>query len=100
MRGIIYVMQTKNDGGISMKKKTKRIFLTDAPIVKPFLKYCTVYKSVKKNQQSFRISKSILKNIWNKAENIKKLPQLILTIPANEKENYKITCIIEKEQKV
>ena len=83
-----------------MKKKEKRIFLTDAPIVKPFLRYCTVYRSAKKNQQSFRITKLLLKNIWNQAKNIKKLPQLILTIPANARENYIITCSIDKQQKV
>jgi len=78
---------------------TKKIFVTDAD-PKLFSRWCTVYRSAKKKQKSFRLTQSFLKNIWNQARNIKKYPRIILTIPANLKENYIIECQIKKERKI
>jgi len=78
----------------------KREFITDAKPRKPFSNFCSIYRSAKKNQKSFRITQALLKNIWNQAKKIRKIPQLILTVPANLKENYIIKCIITKERKV
>ncbi len=78
---------------------TKKVFITDAD-PKSFERYCTVYRSVKKNQKSFRLTQAFLKNIWNQAKGIKKIPKIILTIPANAKENYVIEFIIRRERKV
>lgn len=78
---------------------TKKIFITDADPQK-FERYCTVYKSSKKEQKSFRLTQLFLQSIWNQAKNIKKIPKIVLTIPANAKENYIIECTIRKERKV
>ena len=76
---------------------TKKVFITDA---KPFERYCTVYRCSKKKQKSFRLTQMFLKNVWNQAKKIKKFPRIILTIPANMKENYIVECVIKKERKV
>ncbi len=57
-----------------------------------------VYKNVLKGQKSFRITQKLIQNIWVKAKRLKNLPVLILTIPANEKENYILRCHITKEK--
>lgn len=77
----------------------EKIFITDAD-PKSFERYCTVYKSSSQKQQSFRLTKAFLKNIYNQARNIKKIPRIILTIPANQAENYIITCTVRRERKV
>lgn len=77
----------------------KEIFITDAD-PKSFERYYTVYKSSKKSQKSFRLTQTFLKNIHDQAKNIKKIARIILTIPANAKENYIITCMIRRERKV
>ncbi len=58
-----------------------------------------VYKNVKEGTKSFRITQKLLQGIWSKAKRLKNLPVLILTIPANEKENYILRCHITKEKK-
>jgi len=75
----------------------KREFITDS---KPFARYCTVFKHAKKGQKSFRITQSLLKSTCNKAEIAKKLPQITITIPANAKEDFVITCQVTKQRKV
>lgn len=77
----------------------KREFITDAD-AKSFERYCTVYRFSKKNQKSFRLTEAFLKSVWNQAKNIKKIPKIILTIPANVKENYIIECTVRRERKV
>lgn len=77
----------------------KREFITDAN-PKAFERFCTVYRSAKKKQKSFRLTQAFLKGIWNQAKNIKKVPKIILTIPANAKENYIIECTMTRKRKV
>ena len=67
--------------------------------VLPNFKTSIVYKSVKEGTQSFRITQQLLQNIWYKAKKLKNLPLLILTIPANKKENYILRCQLSKEKK-
>lgn len=55
-----------------------------------------VFKSVKKDQQSFRITKKLLDGIYSKADNLKNKVELVLTIPINDKESYQVTCQIKK----
>jgi len=67
--------------------------------VLPNFKTSIVYKTVKKGQSSFRITQQLIQSIYNKAGKLKNLATLILTIPANQKENYVLTCQIKKEKK-
>lgn len=57
-----------------------------------------VYKTPKKGQKSFRITQQLIQSIWNKTKKLNNLPILILTIPANKKENYILRCHITKEK--
>jgi len=57
-----------------------------------------VYKNVKKGTKSFRITQQLLQNVWNKAKKLKNFPVLILTIPANNQENFILRCHISKEK--
>lgn len=66
--------------------------------VLPNFKTSIVYKNVKKDTKSFRITQQLLQNIWYKAKKLKNLPILILTIPANDKENYVLRCQIKREK--
>jgi len=75
----------------------KREFITDAD-PKSFERYCTVYRSAKKNQKSFRLTQAFLKNIYNQAKKIRKVPRILLTIPANEKEIFIVECTIRRER--
>ena len=67
--------------------------------VLPNFKTSVVYKSVKEGQTSFRITQQLLQSIYLKAKKLKGLSTLILTLPANKKENYIIRCQISKEKK-
>ena len=64
--------------------------------VLPNFKTSIVYKNVKEGTKSFRITQQLLQNIWYKAKRLKNLSVLIITIPANKKENYTLTCHITK----
>ena len=67
--------------------------------VLPNFKTSIVYKNAKEGQTSFRITQQLLQSIWLKAKRLKNLSTLVLTIPANKKENYILRCQITKEQK-
>jgi hypothetical protein len=71
-------------------------FITN--VIQPF-KNSIVYKSVKKGQTSFRITQQLIQSVYNKSKKLNSFPVLILTIPANENENYYIRCQITKEKK-
>lgn len=71
-------------------------FLTN---VLPNFKNSIVHKSVKEGTKSFRITQQLLQSIWYKSKKLKTLPVLILTLPANNKENYVMRCQITKEKK-
>ncbi|MHA2013330.1 MAG: hypothetical protein ACTSWG_13250 [Candidatus Helarchaeota archaeon] len=62
-------------------------------------RYCTVFKSAKKGQKSFRITQQLLQSLFNKAKKIGKLGELVITIPANKQENYIFRGILRKEKK-
>ena len=66
--------------------------------VLPNFKTSIVYKNVKEGTKSFRITQQLLQNIWYKTKRLKNLSVLIITIPANKKENYILTCHITKEK--
>lgn len=84
-----------------MKQKLNREFVTNVVRqIEPFKREYTVYRHAKKNQKSFRITQKLLQGIIAHANKIKKLPELIITIPANLKENYIIKCSITKQRKV
>lgn len=57
-----------------------------------------VYKHAKKGTKSFRITQQLLQTIMYKAKRLKNISVLILTIPANKKENYVLRCQIMKEK--
>ncbi len=58
----------------------------------------TVYKSAKKGQTSFRITKELLSTLFETYKKIGKKPLLIITIPDSSNE-YTLTCTITKESK-
>lgn len=68
-------------------------------IVEKTFKSAIIYKHVKKGTKSFRITQSLVQRAWNQAKKLKNLPVIILTIPANDKENYVLRCHISKEKK-
>ena len=67
--------------------------------VLPNFKTSIVYKSVKEGQTSFRITQQLLQSVYLKAQKLKNLAVIILTIPANKEENYVLRCQITKEKK-
>lgn len=58
-----------------------------------------IYKSSKVGQESIRITKKLLDGIYNKSCKLGKPTQLILTIPINDKEFYRLECTISKYNK-
>ncbi len=68
-------------------------------IVEKNFKSAIIYKHAKEGTKSFRITQSLVQRAWNQAKKLKNLPVIILTIPANEKENYVLKCVITKEKK-
>ncbi len=68
-------------------------------IVEKNFKRAVIYKNVKKGTKSFRITQALVQRAWTQAKKLKNSPVIILTIPANEKENYVLQCIISKEEK-
>ncbi len=61
-------------------------------------KTSAVYKHAKKDAKSFRITQQLLQGVWSRAKRLKNLSVLILTIPANKKENYVLRCQVTKEK--
>jgi len=57
-----------------------------------------VYKSAKKGQSSFKITKRLLSGTWNKAKKINNGGKIIITIPDNQKENFVLTCYLTKQK--
>lgn len=60
---------------------------------------CVVHKSAKKGTKSFRITSQLLSGLVKKALKVGKTPILNITIPANEKEEYVLTCHVRKLKK-
>jgi len=67
--------------------------------IKPFTNIFIVHKSAKKGSKSFRITQQLLQAVYNKAQKIHKLAEIVLTIPANKTENYILHCSVTKEKK-
>lgn len=55
-----------------------------------------VFKSVKKGQSSFRITKQLCDAIYNKSTKLSKETELVLNIPLANNEVYQVTCTIKK----
>lgn len=68
-------------------------------VVEKTFRNAIIYKSVKKGTKSFRITQQLLQSVWSKAKKLGNLPVIILTIPANTKENFILRCHITKEKK-
>ena len=66
--------------------------------VKSDFRSCAVYKHVKKETKLFRVTQPLVKAIFTKAKKLKNVPILILTIPANDKENFVLRCQVTKEK--
>lgn len=60
---------------------------------------CVVHKSAKKGNKSFQVTSRLLSGLVKKAQKIGKTPILNITIPANEKEEYVLTCHVRKMKK-
>lgn len=70
-------------------------FITNVP---SNFRTSAVYKNVKKGTKSFRVTQQLVQAIWSKAKKLNNLPVLILTIPANGKENFVLRCQVTKEK--
>ena len=70
-------------------------FITNVP---SDFKTSAVYKHVKKGTKSFRVTQQLVQAIFTKAKKLRNIPVLILTIPANKKENFVLRCQITKEK--
>ncbi len=70
-------------------------FITNVP---SNFRTSAVYKYAKKGTKSFRITQQLLQSIFSKAKKLKNISVLILTIPANKKENYVLRCQVTKEK--
>ena len=83
-----------------MKKKSKTEDITGIPKKgrESLYQYMTVYKSAKKGQQSFRLTSQLLRSIYKKANSLKKEGLLIITIPSDSKNKFRLECIIKKEE--
>lgn len=66
--------------------------------VKSDFRTSAVYKHAKKGTKSFRITQQLLQSIMSKAKRLRNISVLILTIPANKKENYILRCQVTKEK--
>jgi len=77
-----------------------RIDLTGVPKkdIDSLYQYVTTYKSAKKGQKSFRITSQLLNSVYKKAESLNKEGLIILTIPSDSKNNFKVKCIVTKEK--
>jgi len=64
---------------------------------KPYTRYCTIFKSAKKGQKSFRITQQLLQALWSKAKKVGKIGELVIIIPANKKQKYILRGILTKE---
>jgi hypothetical protein len=53
-----------------------------------------IHKSPKKQQNSFRITKKLLDNLWSTFQKIGKQPLLIITIPDGNGKEYTINCTV------
>ena len=84
-----------------MKKKSKTEDITGVPKkdIDSLYQYYKIYKSVKKGQQSFRLTSQLLRFIYKKANSLKKEGLLIINIPADFNHNFIVKCIIEKVKK-
>lgn len=80
--------------------KKSRIDLTGVPKkdIDSLYQYCTVFKSAKKGQKSFRITSQLLNSVYKKAESLNKEGLIILTIPSDSKNIFKVKCIVQKEK--
>jgi len=81
-----------------MKNKQTREFITDAKISK-YSKYFTIRKKANKNKKSFNITQNFLKALIARGTNEKKLVELIITMPANIKEDFILKCYLKKQPK-
>lgn len=70
-------------------------FITNVP---SDFKTSAVYKHVKKGQKSFRVTQRLVQKVFTEAKRLGNVPVLILTIPANKKENFVLRCQIMKEK--
>lgn len=68
-------------------------------IVEKNFRSAVIYKHAKEGTKSFRVTESLVRRAYNQAKKLKNLPVIILTIPANENENYVLRCQITKEKK-
>ena len=84
-----------------MKKKSNREDITGVPKkgIDSLYQYYTVFKSPKKGQQSFRLTSQLVKNIYKKASSLKKEGLIILILPFDSNNNFRLECIIKSEIK-
>ena len=61
--------------------------------------YCKTFKSAKEGNVSFQVTQKLLKSAYSKARKAKKKGMIVITIPCDEKFNYKLICTLTKEVK-
>ena len=61
--------------------------------------YCKTFKSAKEGNKSFQVTQKLLNSAYDKARKAKKKGMIVINIPADEKHNYVLECVLTKEVK-
>jgi len=61
--------------------------------------YCKTFKSSKEGNTSFQVTQKLLNSAYDKARSAKKKGMIVISIPADDKHNYVLECILTKELK-
>jgi len=62
------------------------------------MSYCKTFKSAKEGNTSFQVTQKLLKSAYEKARKAKRKGMIVITIPADEKYNYTLECVVTKEK--
>lgn len=60
--------------------------------------YCKIFKSAKVNKVSFQVTQKLLNSAYDKARKAKKKGMIVIYIPADDKHNFVLECILTKEK--
>ena len=60
-------------------------------------KYCKTFKSPKEGNTSFQVTQKLLNSAYAKARKAKKKGMIVIAIPADDKHNYVLECVLTKE---
>lgn len=85
-----------------MKRKSKKTVKEENHLIvnsEPYdySKYVIEYKF--SDSSAFKLTKELIKGIYNKAKDAEKIPFIIISIPNDEKTNFVLHCSISTKRK-